>query len=282
MEHSTTVIREFLVGSAGGAAYGFTAGALSHPFDTIKTKQQAHARYVSSNVLQTATGIFRTDGIAGFYQGFAPSLFGSIVFRAIPFAAYSATNQLLVDRDWLTDKPIQRAFISGASGGFLRSFAECPVEVMKTRRQVTNPWTLRSLMTGISITTARNTAVIGTFWAVLVASQPLRDAVSSHPAVNSFLAGGGCSVVAWALVFPLDVLKSRVQSGEAYRLDGTGSTAGVRYTKESLSVFKCASEIMREQGFKGFYAGFYAGIARTIVANGVAMVIYDYVRKSLS
>jgi hypothetical protein len=137
-------------------------------------------------------------------------------------------------------------------------------------------------MTGIGITTARNTAVIGTFWAVLVASQPLRDSVSPHPAVNSFLAGGGCSVVAWALVFPLDVIKSRVQSGGAYRLEGTGVGTKVRYSQETLSTFRCASEIMREQGPKGFYAGFQAGIARTVVANGVAMVIYDLVQKALT
>jgi hypothetical protein len=89
--------------------------------------------------------------------------------------------------------------------------------------------------------------------------------------------------VAWAIVFPLDVIKSRVQSGGAYRLKGrrTGEVAKVLYTQETIGIHQCACEIMRDQGIRGFYAGFHAGIARTIVANGVAMVVYDYVRKAM-
>ena len=37
-----------------GAAYGFTAVALAHPLDTIKTRQQAHATYLFCSAPETA------------------------------------------------------------------------------------------------------------------------------------------------------------------------------------------------------------------------------------
>jgi hypothetical protein len=133
----------------------------------------------------------------------------------------------------------------------------------------------------------------------------VREQVSSSPAVQSFLAGGGCSVVAWAAVFPLDVIKSRVQSGGAFvqnsgeavgagaasrsgapssvtNFGGTGGRSAVNYSSARVTVGRCASDILRTQGVAGLYAGFGVGMARTVVANGVAMVVFDWIKGQLS
>ena len=53
---------------------------------------------------------------------------------------------------------------SGASGGALRSLVECPLEVIKVRRQVRVGWRVGHLLRGIGITGARNISVISLFW----------------------------------------------------------------------------------------------------------------------
>ena len=68
--------------------------------------------------------------------------------------------------------------------------------------------------------------------------------------VTSKFTGAGCSVVAWAIIFPLDVLKSRAQGGIPI-------SAG------------------------GMYRGFGFNCLRVILANGCAMVVYDAIWSKL-
>jgi len=101
--------------------------------------------------------------------------------------------------------------------------------------------------------------LIGIFWVLFEASkEPLQQALSSPLAV-SFVAGGGCSLAAWAVAFPLDVCKSRSQA-----LPREGGFAAVGWSST------------------GLYRGVGFGLARTFVANGCAMIIYDIVYASLS
>ena len=62
-----------------GAAYGATAVALSHPFDTLKTRQQT---FGSGSPLTTIGRTVRSEGVLSFYRGFVPALSG-YVFRCV-------------------------------------------------------------------------------------------------------------------------------------------------------------------------------------------------------
>ena len=54
--------------------------------------------------------------------------------------------------------------------------------------------------------------VVGLYWFFFEALAPLLGSFALPKLLGSFLAGGGCSVLAWALVYPLDTAKSRVQA----------------------------------------------------------------------
>jgi hypothetical protein len=58
----------------------------------------------------------------------------------------------------------------------------------------------------------RNAWVIGFYWVLYEASKPARS--SLPPVLNNFVAGGVCSVGAWALTYPLDTAKLRIQAGK--------------------------------------------------------------------
>ena len=137
-----------LKGSLGGAAYATTATLLSHPFDTIKTRQQVGGAATLTRL----------------YHGFTPALAGSIAFRTVPFIAYNATtNHVRPRSEWLASHPVALAALGGFMGGAARSLLECPCEYVKTRRQIGRQWSVRKAYTGLSVTLARNSAVIALF-----------------------------------------------------------------------------------------------------------------------
>jgi solute carrier family 25 carnitine/acylcarnitine transporter 20/29 len=69
-QNSLTLTQKFTVAATSGAIGGVLGLLLEHPFDTIKTRQQAEPRRGAS---QIATEIFASDGVRGFYSGFVPN-----------------------------------------------------------------------------------------------------------------------------------------------------------------------------------------------------------------
>ncbi len=132
----------------------------------------------------------------------------------------------------------------------------------------------------MTVTVARNMSVLGLFFGFLQASAvpiagftaayaiPLGLSDATTASMRSFLSGAGCSVAAWMVVYPLDIIKSRAQVH-------THNSASPR-----LSVLY--RELYQSGGLRGFYTGLPAGLARSVMANGMGMVVYDYWKNVLS
>lgn len=144
----------------------------------------------------------------------------------------------------------------------MRGCLEQPAELIKTRLQTSGAWSTSLLLRGLYSTCLRNACVIGVFWVAFEASKEARSMLP--PVASSFLGGGGCSVLAWALVYPLDTAKSRIQAG-------SGST----------SVARQLMQIYRAHGLGGWYAGMHAGLVRAFLANGGGMAMYGLVQQAL-
>ena len=76
----------------------------------------------------------------------------------------------------------------------------------------------------------------------------------------SLLSGGMAGVLSWALIIPLDVVKSQVQAD--YRRE--------RFT----SAWQCAKNIYNTQGLKAFGTGFQACAVRAFIVNAVIFAIH--------
>ena len=87
------------------------------------------------------------------------------------------------------------------------------------------------------------------------------------PTLAAFVGGGGCSVLAWAAIYPLDTAKSCIQA----------SAAGT-----STSVWYHLAAIYRVHGVRGWYAGIGAGLLRAFLANGGGMALYSLVLAQLA
>lgn len=262
--------------AASGAAYGASAVALAHPLDTLKTRQQAHRAYNACSSTAAVRVALRPEsgGALGLLRGLGPALGASMLFRALPFAAYGWTTGRLRDA-WpvaSSDHPLVVAAIAGASGGALRSLAECPLEAWKVRAQVGGSLEWRSAYVGLPITALRNASVIAIFFTLFQATADARRRYCTRPWLASFVGGAGCSTAAWLVVFPLDVIKSRCQGGGAHAQPGTA------LAQSHVRAADAARAIVAEHGVRGLYKGLGAGLARSVVANGGAMVVYDATR----
>lgn len=253
----------YVRGMLGGAAYGLVAAAISHPFDTIKTRMQTQT---------TVSGAGLVSRVLSLYKGVGPATAASILFRTVPFIGYEATRSGLKKRQLLEQQPLLAAFLGGVVGGVMRGALETPAELLKTRLQVGAGigrgagMSAALLLRGLYSTCLRNAVAIGIFWVAFEASKDARARLP--PTAASFVGGGGCAVMAWAAIYPLDTAKSRIQAS---------SGAG-----ESTRVLHQLARLYREHGLRGWYAGLSAGLLRAFLANGGGMAIYSVVLSTLA
>ena len=248
-------IEEGLWSLACGVLFGATTVIVGHPFDTIKTRMQADSVYRNSSTRAVAIDIFKTNGIRGFYSGFVPPLIGSSIFRSIQFAAYGFTVASFRDEDsWLRKVKLggveARVFLGGIVSGTCRAMIESPLDFLKTQKQVGSiqmQINFSRLYKGFSATLFRNVFLMTTFFAII-------DRLSDW---DPFVRGGTATTAAWTLVWPLDVVKSRMQA--------------------SVQTSTSLTSTIQEVAVNGLlYRGYWAGITRSFIANGASLKVYNW------
>ena len=78
---------EMVYGSLSGLAFGLISPLASQPFDTIKTKMQADARFAGQSVFAVARNVVKADGALGLYSGILPILASTGLQKSVLFAA---------------------------------------------------------------------------------------------------------------------------------------------------------------------------------------------------
>ncbi|KAL3268148.1 hypothetical protein HHI36_007276 [Cryptolaemus montrouzieri] len=208
---------EFVAGCIGGCA-GLLVG---HPLDTLKVHLQndsaKNPKYKGS--MHLIENLVMKEGLRGIYKGISSPLLGVSAINAIVFGVYGRTQKKLDNRDALYSH-----FIAGGAAGFFQSFICSPMELAKTRLQVSksdlgllkctqniyNTEGLRGLYKGLNLTIARE---VPSFAAYFVTYEYLtRSEKGNHVSTSRMLFAGGVSgLVAWIVIYPIDVIKTRIQ-----------------------------------------------------------------------
>lgn len=248
-----------IIGFAAGAAYGVTSVVVGQPLDTVKTTMQAQPGSLRSGIGQVTLQILKSNGLSGLYRGGLPIAIGGALFRSAQFGFYESTLSRLRQHtpaarfgflDW-------QIFVAGLAGGVARGVVEAPFEYIKVRRQVNQQWSFHLLYEGSAVTIGRNALMFGAF-------SIYRDVVPSFfpGGLSPFWLGAVSSNLAWLTIWPLDVIKSQVQSGN---YPGWSAGALLKEAARTGSLFR----------------GVMPGLLRSTIANGSAMVVYKEIEKSL-
>jgi len=231
----------------------------------------------------------------------------------------------------MTAYPYWAHFASGCLAGIATFVISAPTEIVKCRAQVassignhqhTTSWQVaqnlwqergvRGFYHGGVVTALRDGIGYGFYYLTYECSKDLWDrmlvpasaqdqqqAQSPSSAVKILVCGGIAGVATWASIFPLDVIKTRVQTQELTVADSLQrSSASQRHmtSTESSSLIndpaqrakaprKGAWEIARlayrTDGVRVFFRGISVCCARAFVVNAVQWSVYEEVMKVL-
>lgn len=266
-----------------GFAYGGTTVLVGQPLDTIKTLAQTQYEKGADvkggvkkpKISQIASELYRTGGIKAFYRGGVPLLLGGGLMRSTQFGVYHTVISSLRDRHsgggdaaslssryyfGFIDPDV---VVAGFCGGIGRGLVEGPFEMVKVRRQVASGWQFSDVFRGFGTTMLRNSFLFAGFVVYMdIFKQALIRNDVDPGSVAPFWKAGTCANLAWLTIWPLDVVKTRRQSG---RYDGRSVT------------WLLADAARTGQ----LYRGLGPGLLRSFVANGASMEVYAFVEKKL-
>lgn len=154
---------------------------------------------------------------------------------------------------------------AGCLGGLAQTLLICPMELVKTRAQLTQQNVMqclrqtfrheggvRALYRGFGLTVVRDVPAFGIYF---VSYELLLNSLRQRREENTvdvMLAGGTAGALSWLLVYPIDVVKSRLQ-------------ADLRYS----SARECVRDSLIKEGPKVFLRGCSPTLIRAFPTNAV-------------
>jgi hypothetical protein len=273
-----------------GYLSGVVGIVVGNPLDIEKVRQQT-ARHASGKLYS-------------FMKGTAAPIFGYGALNALLFVSYNRTEAMLKaatstrDAGWVT-------WTAGAMGGLAVWVVSAPTELIKCRAQMsthaTSSWTIfkqilrtdgvKGLYHGGVVTALRDSIGYGFyFWtyelahrywpaAAAAAGRDGDTAPARRETSKVLLCGGIAGIATWASVFPLDVIKSRLQTKQypasvlAYR--------GVASKRQS-GAWQIAKDTYREGGIRPFFRGLSICSVRAFLVNAIQWAVYEWIMSEMS
>ncbi|KAK5117144.1 hypothetical protein LTR85_008912 [Meristemomyces frigidus] len=306
---------------------GYVSGAIGilvgNPLDLIKTKIQA-GRVESKNLTDVvvssdiqASPNRQSWHWTAFARGAAAPILGYGALNALLFVTYNRSLALLNTgglEEWPEQPSAWSLWTAGALGGLAIFFVSAPTELVKCRAQVSSPpqsslrvvrdlWDrggVRGLYLGGSVTSIRDAVGYGFyFWSYELSKRSLtsEDDTPNQQALKVLLCGGLAGVVTWASIFPLDVIKTRVQTWDLLTprhaslaepatqplLRAEEASASTKHTASARpSAFRIAKEAYAAEGAGVFFRGLGICSARAFIVNAVQWAVYEWMMKQLA
>ncbi|KAL4742490.1 mitochondrial carrier domain-containing protein [Aspergillus similis] len=282
---------------------GYISGAIGiiigNPLDLIKVRLQASS---SANGLVSPRPLTRFESASSLVRGAAAPILGYGALNALLFVSYNRALMLL-DKS-VTDPTnpqncaLYKLWLAGALGGIASWTVSSPTEFIKCRAQLdacpgVTSWTVakdivrtrgwRGLYFAGGITCARDSIGYGFyFWSYeyckRLTSSP-DDKGTSSTALKVLFCGGIAGIVTWASVFPLDVIKTRLQANTIAAYAEARPLLQTQTTKQTLGSFDLAREIYRAEGFKAFYRGIGVCSLRAFIVNAAQWATYEWLMR---
>ncbi|KUJ10664.1 mitochondrial carrier [Mollisia scopiformis] len=305
---------DFWAGYISGAA-GILIG---NPLDLIKVRLQAGSPSLSrtsssSNIRSTSPSTPRTyasqfSPASSLIRGAAAPILGYGALNALLFVTYNRTRDLLQTTNPTSPFPAQpnlwTTWLAGAIGGLATWVVSTPTELIKCRAQTSSSSTgastwgitkqilktegVRGLYFGGVVTALRDSIGYGFyFWSyelstrIMMSRFPPQEGQGGE-AAKVLLCGGLAGVVTWASIFPLDVIKTRVQTQPSAVSGGESSPLlGVGGGGRRLGAIEVARMAYRNEGASVFFRGLMVCSVRAFMVNAVQWAVYEWMMREL-
>jgi solute carrier family 25 (mitochondrial carnitine/acylcarnitine transporter), member 20/29 len=288
---------------------------IGSPFDLIKVRLQAGIPILPpTNASQFAR-------MTSLVRGATAPILGYGALNALLFVTYNRTVALL-NNSPPPSTSFWTAWVGGAVGGLATWVVSTPTELIKCQAQFSSSSTslavtreilqyegFRGLYLGGVATALRDSIGFGFyFWSYelgmhLLANRNSRDNKTEREPLYAetakvLLCGGLAGIAAWTSIFPLDVIKTRVQTqpplgysqndGERSHLirrsqspllpTGLGREASRQYRMGAVEI---ARKMYAEGGIAPFFRGLAVCSVRAFVVNAVQWAVYEWIIQEL-
>ena len=220
------------------------------------------------------------------YAGAMSPLAGAMVHNATLFFVNGATRDFLYNPKEL--HPIRDAFIAGATVGAIASVVESPVDLLKCKLQATKEYpgvfsALRSLYSrfglpglwqGMGATTLRNVPCFSMYFGFNSISKEFftrQNNGASLKLYQMFLGGAAAGLGFWGFLYPLDVIKSRMQV-----------QSSIKSERKYRNVLHCVRTMYAEEGARVFWMGYSPALLRALVVNGSIFLAFEITKQYMS
>jgi len=265
-------IKDILSGTMGG----FAQVAAGHPLDTVKvrlaTQDPKNPKF--AGMVDCFRKTFAQEGAAGLYKGAASPLAGAVFHNANLFFAYGQARRFLGAKSDTDPINLTRTFAAGAIAGCLVSVVEGPIDLLKIKlqsqvgtgqykgvfdaaRKITGSYGLKGLYQGTVPTIMRNTpAFAGYFWGFEAVKRMLTPQGQTPSLTTCFIAGGAGGFGFWGFIYPIELIKTRIQSDSL-----------VPSEKKYSGVVDCFRKTLQAEGWRGLFRGYVPAIVRAVPVN---------------
>jgi solute carrier family 25 carnitine/acylcarnitine transporter 20/29 len=258
----------------------------------IKVKLQVQSVHnpVYTGALDCLRKTIKANGIRGLYRGMLAPVLMATPVTAVAFYSLAVGKKLQLDNP--NQEPTMPQYVNaGLFCGFCVGFFYAPAERLKCLLQVQKSsggvpkYTglydcfkkvfkesgVRGVYRGLGPTLIRE-IIGGGAWYVtyegLLRSMRSRDSTRDEVGtIPILLAGGAAGFSFWVLMFPVDVLKTRLQvSVEAYPNGARG----------------LLKEVIKKEGVQVLFRGYVPALIRAVVVHAALFVGYEFTMKSMN
>lgn len=262
---------------------------IGNRLDIWKTELQAGNRHFVSSPLTTEAPVRRFTSL---FRGAAAPILGYGALNSILFMTYNRSlkymNPSIFDPTKLAGVDLDKIWLAGAIGGLACWVVSAPSELIKCRTQLqldgqTSSYSttmnilkhqgIRGLYLGGAITSVRDSfGFAWYFWSYELSKRLLlsrqADPFLEPKASDILIAGGVAGVVTWASIFPLDVIKTRIQTQAPAGNDPTAPLLAQCDSRPiQRSSWQIARDIARAEGLPGYYRGLGVCSLRAFIVN---------------
>jgi len=223
-------------------------------------------------------------------------LVGAGIANAFVFTAYGWTRRSVLGRDdgdgSRSTDTLREVFACGLGAGIGASLINCPMELVRIKLQIQTQakesavykgpidciqkmWKaegIRGPLKGMVVTALRD---VPGFAIYFTSYEWLRRKMTPEGVkpenlslVRQFAAGGFGGLCIWLCTYPIDVVKSRIQT----QPDGVRLYSGL---------LDCAQQSYRKEGWRVFVTGLGTTLARAVPVNAAILLVYEATRRVL-
>jgi len=236
---------------------------------------------------------FAGEGLGGLYKGAASPLLGAAIHNAGVFFSYGQAKRL-TGAD-VKGAALSKYWLAGAIASVPITVLETPVDLFKIKLQtqvgsggeysgvidagkkIIGKYGWKGAYQGFAPTMARNIPCFATYFCFSEFGYRLVNPVDSPTAptvTKAFLGGLVGGAIAgfgfWGIFYPLEVIKTRMQSDHI-------DVAKRKYS----SMMDCASKTYAEGGVAAFYKGYTPAIVRAIPVNAAIFCVVFSVKNAM-